>query len=242
MSSAIASSTPPHNIPEFGPVYSKDIMTPIVKVAVIQLYPKPMSPSHNFNKAANFIRSAASQGAELAVLPEYHLTSWHPKDPEFTNLCDDWEAYLQKYQDLAKECGICIVPGTIVESHRGEEKEENRLINVAYFIDQEGEVRGKYVKKNLWGPERDHLTGSGRENHEVFDTPIGKIGMLICWDLAFPEAFRELIAQGAKIIIIPTFWKLDDCNEAGLKQNPAAEALFLDSMLTARAFENTCGT
>ncbi|KAI8937026.1 hypothetical protein NX059_006247 [Plenodomus lindquistii] len=200
MSSAIASSTPPHNIPEFGPVYSKDIMTPIVKVAVIQLYPKPMSPSHNFNKAANFIRSAASQGAELAVLPEYHLTSWHPKDPEFTNLCDDWEAYLQKYQDLAKECGICIVPGTIVESHRGEEKEENRLINVAYFIDQEGEVRGKYVKKNLWGPERDHLTGSGRENHEVFDTPIGKIGMLICWDLAFPEAFRELIAQGAKIM------------------------------------------
>lgn len=98
--------------------------------------------------------------------------------------------------------------------------------------------------------------------------------MLICWDLAFPEAFRELIAQGAKIMwvflfsllllytfplpcrrrncatllmiklccsIIPTFWKLDDCNEAGLRQNPAAEALFLDSMLTARAFENTCG-
>lgn len=102
--------------------------------------------------------------------------------------------------------------------------------------------------------------------------------MLICWDLAFPEAFRELIAQGAKIMygilslesyppnnheappralseshwadllpnddcnsIIPTFWKLDDCNEAGLRQNPGAEALFLDSMLTARAFENTCG-
>ena len=80
-------------------------------------------------------------------------------------------------------------------------------------------------------------------------------------DLAFPEAFRErklrlyenryeistnfgllrlVIAQGAKIIIIPTFWTLNDCNEAGLKQNPIAEALFLDSMLTARAFENTC--
>ncbi|KAF1947664.1 carbon-nitrogen hydrolase [Clathrospora elynae] len=90
------------------------------------------------------------------------------------------------------------------------------------------------------GPERDHLTGSGRDIHEVFDTPIGKVGLLICWDLAFPEAFRELIAQGAKTIIIPTFWTLNDCNEAGLKQNPSAEALFLDSMLTARAFENTC--
>jgi hypothetical protein len=42
--------------------------------------------------------------------------------------------------------------------------------------------------------------------------------------------------------IIPTFWTLNDCNEAGLKQNPSAEALFMDSMLTARAFENTCGT
>ncbi|KAF2853004.1 carbon-nitrogen hydrolase [Plenodomus tracheiphilus IPT5] len=221
-------------------------MAPIVKVAVIQLYPKPMSPSHNFAKAETFIRAAALQGASLAVLPEYHLTGWQPSDPSFASLCDEWEHWLAKYQDLAIECGICIVPGTIVESHRweegfeGGEEEGDRLVNVAYFIDQEGVVRGRYVKKNLWGPERNHLTGSGRENHKVFDTPIGKVGLLICWDLAFPEAFRELIAQGAKIIIIPTFWKLDDCNEAGLARNPAAEALFLDSMLTARAFENTC--
>lgn len=65
--------------------------------------------------------------------------------------------------------------------------------------------------------------------------------MLICWDLAFPEAFRELIANGAKIIITPTFWTLNDCNPAGLALNPSSEALFLDSMLTCRAFENTCG-
>lgn len=52
------------------------------------------------------------------------------------------------------------------------------------------------------GPERDHLTGSGRDVHEVFDTPIGKVGLLICWDLAFPEAFRELIANGAKIMYV----------------------------------------
>ena len=200
-----------------------------------------MQPEHNFNKAASYIRSAAAQGAELAVLPEYHLTNWKPQEPNFIALCKQSETYLKKYQDLAKECGICIVPGTIVESHKESEKEEDRLLNVAYFIDHEGSIVGKYVKKNLWGPEREHLTGSGRDVHEVFDTPLGKVGMLICWDLAFPEAFRELIAQGAKFIIVPTFWTLNDCNEAGLKLNPSAEALFLDSMLTARAFENTCG-
>ena len=64
--------------------------------------------------------------------------------------------------------------------------------------------------------------------------------MLICWDLAFPEAFRELIAAGVKIIIIPTFWMLSDCNEAGLAHNPLAEALFLESTIVARTFENTC--
>lgn len=57
------------------------------------------------------------------------------------------------------------------------------------------------------GPERDHLKSSQYDPHIAFDTPIGKVGMLICWDLAFPEAFRELIAQGAQIIIIPTFCK-----------------------------------
>jgi hypothetical protein len=44
-----------------------------------------------------------------------------------------------------------------------------------------------------------------------------------------------------EVSIIPTFWTLNDCNDAGRALNPAAEALFLDSMLTARAFENTCG-
>jgi predicted amidohydrolase len=65
--------------------------------------------------------------------------------------------------------------------------------------------------------------------------------MLICWDLAFPEAFRELISKGAKIIIIPCFWGINDCSKEGLAWNPSSEALFLDSMLTARTFENTCG-
>jgi predicted amidohydrolase len=63
---------------------------------------------------------------------------------------------------------------------------------------------------------------------------------LICWDLAFPEAFRALIQQGAKIIIIPTFWTRSDCSAEGLRRNPASEELFLESALTARAFENTC--
>lgn len=200
-----------------------------------------MAMERNYEKAEEFIRAAAKQEATLAVLPEYHLLNWLPHDEEFKEKCSHWKTYLDKYQALAKECNINIVPGTIVELHDAGTENE-RLLNVAYFIDNKGEIAGKYVKKNLWGPiERLHLTSSSMDPHPAFDTPLGKVGILVCWDLAFPEAFRELISQGAKLIIIPTFWTLSDCSPAGLAVNPASEALFLDSMLIARCFENTCG-
>jgi len=200
------------------------------------------------------------------VLPEYHLTNWVPDAPGFWDACLQWKTYLDKYLALAEECKICIVPGTIVEALRDDDTGEEKLVNVCYFIDHEGKVLGRYEKKNLWyslrryffflvstsapieillligfrHPERPHLASSTTAPHSVIETPIGPVGLLICWDLAFPEAFRELIAAGAKTIIIPTFWTLADCSPYGLSVNPHAEALFLESTLTARAFENTC--
>lgn len=123
-------------------------MPPVHKVAVVQLYPKPFQVEENYKKAESFIRTAASQGASLAVLPEYHLTSWVPKDPKFVSLCKNWREYLERYRNLARECNICIVPGTIVEYH--EEGGADNLYNVAYFINGSGDIIGKYIKKNLW--------------------------------------------------------------------------------------------
>ncbi|CAG9982997.1 unnamed protein product [Clonostachys byssicola] len=213
---------------------------PIYKVASIQMHPEPMKIEANFEKASRFIREAAALGATLAVLPEYHLLGWVPQDPGFKTACADWEKYLEGYRALAKECGINIVPGTIVELHDAGTASQ-RLLNVSYFITNEGKVVGKYVKKNLWGAiERDHLTSSAKDPHPVFDTPLGKVGIMICWDIGFPEASREMIAQGAKIIVAPAFWLLSDTTDAGRKINPTAERTFLDAVLTARCFENTC--
>ncbi len=122
-----------------------------------------------------------------------------------------------------------------------DDKEKSILLNVSSFISYTGEILGSYNKKNLWHPERPHLTSTGKdEEHTIIETPLGPVGILVCWDLAFPEAFRALVRQGAKIIIIPTFWMMTDCSEEGLKRNPDSEKLFLNSTLTARAFENTC--
>ena len=206
-----------------------------------------MKPAANYEKAANFIRSAAAQGCHLAVLPEYHLTNWIPTDPNFAGLCADWESYLRKYQALAKECNICIVPGSIVQTRKQRAEDDlssapksKDLENVTYFISNDGSILGSYVKKHLWGPtERSYLFPASKPNR-VIDTPLGKVGLLIYWDLAFPEAWRELIVQGAQLIIVPTLWTRSGASDAGHQHNPSAESLFLDSILTARTYENTC--
>lgn len=169
----------------------------------------------------------ACEGATQYVTVEYNTSIFLIVSPLH-------ETYLNK-QSLTRPCRtVNIVPGTIVETH------EPDLLNIAYFISSSGTILSSYQKKNLWHPERPHLTSSAHEPHVAFDTPLGRVGMLICWDLAFPEAFRELVAGGAKIIIVPTFWTLEDVNESGRRHNPLSEELFLESTLVARAFENTC--
>ena len=90
------------------------------------------------------------RGAQLAVLPEYHLTNWAPEDPNFREICTQWEKYLNKYKELAKKLKICIVPGTIVQTYQHEEGGEEQLHNIAYFIGDDGEILGRYQKKNIW--------------------------------------------------------------------------------------------
>ncbi|KAJ5398462.1 hypothetical protein N7465_008951 [Penicillium sp. CMV-2018d] len=210
------------------------------RIAVIQWQIKELDIEYNHKTACDYIREAAAQGAELAVLPEYHLSGMVPTDPRWAVQAGESAKYLANYQSLAKELQICIVPGTIIEKHT-ESDRPTLFHNTAYFISNDGTVLGSYRKKNIWHPERPHLTSSGPEPHVAIDTPIGRVGMLICWDLAFPEAFRELIADGAQIVIAPTYWTPHDASPEARAYNPDSEALFLESTITSRCFENTCG-
>lgn len=196
---------------------------------------QPLNHAGNFAKASSLIREAAAQGANLAVLPEYHLASWVPDSSEFVGTAQHSATYLEKYRALAKELGVAIVPGTILEPT----DKSTGLANVAYFIGPDGVVLNRYQKKNLWHPERPHLVADIETPHVAFDTPWGRMGMLICWDVAFPEAYRALVADGAKMVVTPSFWLADDAGD-GASLNPQSESLFLNSTLVARAFENTC--
>ncbi|KAJ5979424.1 hypothetical protein N7501_002766 [Penicillium viridicatum] len=210
------------------------------RIAVIQWQIKELDIEYNHKTACDYISEAAAQGAELAVLPEYHLSGMVPTDPLWAVQAGESAKYLANYQRLAKELQICIVPGTIIEKHT-ESDQPTLFHNTAYFISNDGTVLGSYRKKNIWHPERPHLTSSGPEPHVAIDTPMGRVGMLICWDLAFPEAFRELITDGAQIVIAPTYWTPHDASPEARAYNPDSEALFLESTITSRCFENTCG-
>ncbi|TPX18819.1 uncharacterized protein E0L32_011498 [Thyridium curvatum] len=251
-------------------------MAPVYKFALIQLKPKPVDPEANFARAEAHIREAAAQGAHVAVLPEYHLTGWVPDHADFVSATRASAAYLARYRGLARELDISIVPGTICEVHprrqadeppqeEEEEQEAGRadrrgieIRNMAYFVAAgTGEVLGAYQKKNLWHPERPHLTSSGQDAHTAFDTPLTwddddegvggekkkekkavRAGMLVCWDLSFPEAFRELVADGADVVFVPCCWYLSDVDRAAREINPQCERVFLESVTVARACES----
>jgi predicted amidohydrolase len=183
----------------------------------------------------------------------YHLSGWEPLDPAFAVHATDYKSYLDSYCNLAAELQINIVPGTIVEAHPSPSCPEScslcpksqatapRLLNIAYFISATGAILGSYQKANLWYDERSHLSSipSTTSPHEVITTPIGPVGLLICWDLAFPEGFRALVEKGAKIIIVPAFWTGLGSAPTGLERNPGFEKMTMQSLLVARSFENT---
>lgn len=154
-------------------------MPPTHRLAALQHSPT-LSPAHNFTAASALIRRAAAQRATLAVLPEYSLTGWSPATPNFLSTATAAHTtYLPRFCALAKELSVSLVPGTLLEAV------DDKVYNVAYFIGSDGEIKGRYRKKNLWHPERVHLEASGvDERHDVIETELGKVGLLICWDLA----------------------------------------------------------
>lgn len=215
----------------------------------------------NFAKAASYIESAAKQGSHLAVLPEFHLTSWVPEDSEFAEYCAKSMAYLPRYQDLARRLNIHIVPGTLVKPVEPENSilQDNpkevkststepvkELHNLAYFIAaSSGDILFTYQKRNLWHCERGVLTPGLTSPQKAFDVPLPgnrtiRVGMLICWDLAFPEAFRELVVDGAQLIVIASHWDITNIDPEVLALNKDSEVAFLENVTVARAYENTC--
>src|SRR5205823_9599256 len=74
-------------------------------------------------------------------------------------------------------------------------------------------------------------------NVSVFDTRFGRVGLIICWDLMFPEVFRAMVKQKVEIVICPSYWCYEDAGK-GLIHDPDSEVKLVNALCMSRAFEN----
>lgn len=198
----------------------------LIKVAVVQFEISPFAPQENLAKAEQFIEQAVAQEADLIVFPEDFLAG--PLEGR-VDLADFDQRYVKHFQQLAVQYGIDIVPGSIIEG------DESDLYNTAYYIDRNGDILSRYRKVNLWLPERSYITPG--TTHTVFETRFGKVGLVICWDLMFPEIFRAMVSEGVEMVICPSYWCLEDAGK-GQKLNQYSEVMLVNALCLARAFEN----
>jgi predicted amidohydrolase len=196
-----------------------------IKIAVVQFAINQFAPEENLRKAEQFIATASSE-AQIIVFPEDFVVGPLLGKNKFA----DYDGrYFKHFQQLASKYTIDVVAGSIPEgTQRG-------LFNTACYIDSTGNILGKYRKVNLWIPERDYNT-PGNEVC-VFQTQFGKVGLIICWDLMFPEIFRAMLRKGVEIVICPSYWCIEDAGE-GMKYDGNSEIKLVNSLCVTRAFEN----
>jgi predicted amidohydrolase len=202
------------------------------KVAAIQ-----MTSGHivadNLAVAGDLLREAKDAGAEIACLPE-NFSFIGLRDSDKLQVAEpDGDGAVQSFlSSTARKLKMWILGGTIVI--RGDS--ERRVANTSLLIDAAGKRVARYDKIHLFDvtiPGRDeqyrestHVT-PGRAV-VVADTPVGKLGLSVCYDMRFPELYRDLVLQGAEWLAMPAAFTV-----------PTGRAHW-EILLRARAIENLC--
>jgi N-carbamoylputrescine amidase len=172
------------------------------RVAVVQFNPQVGLENLEGNGRAVIERleQAVSQGADLIVLPELATTGYtfnsraeayaHAEQVPTGGTVQAWEEFSKKHQKYVVGC----LP----------ELDGVQLFDTAVLVGPQGYI-GKYRKTHLWNEEKLFFT-PGNLGYPVFETRLGRIGLLVCWDIWFPETVRIVSQQGADLICIPTGW------------------------------------
>lgn len=166
------------------------------KVAVAQIKVTP-SLKNNLRKILSYIKKAKAKNADIVCFPETCL------NPLSENLIDVKEQ-IAAIQLKCQENAIWCLVGSYVPKGR------RKARNVSFLINRRGRIVYKYYKVHLWKTEKDNVL-PGKNNvlsgksTKVIKTDFGKIGLITCWDFAFPSFIQQLAKDGAKIIFCPTF-------------------------------------
>jgi len=199
-----------------------------VKVAAVQMYIEPNNINANLSRMEWYIEQVSQQQCHLVVFPEDCITGPIPYRLDLVQ--SEKSKAIKFLKTLALTHKIYIVCGSFIKS------KNSNYYNTSLLINDHGCVVLEYEKINLWIPERSYLTPGTKA--KVVKTPLGKIGILICWDLAFPETARSLAKQGADIICCPSYWTVDDGGSLVKKYGKQTESTFVNTVCPSRAIEN----
>ncbi len=173
------------------------------KVSVIQLNLNDVA-ENNLKKCISWVRDAASQGAEVILLPELYSSHYFCQSEDVDNFALAEPLYSTSFiafSELAKELGVVIIVPFF------EKRMAGIYHNSAYIIDTDGTEAGLYRKMHI--PDDPHFYEKfyftpGDLGFQAIETKKGTVGTLICWDQWYPEAARITALKGAEVLFYPT--------------------------------------
>jgi len=169
-----------------------------LKISVLQHNPTPDDIEASHSRIAAYLSEAANSGSELLVVPEASLTGYNLPLAQAQSIAltqsADSHAFLQE-QCKALKTGLAY--GYI-------EREGDTLYNAVQVLDESGERLSHYRKAHLWGDLDRTLFSEGNTLTSVVNFKGWKLGVLICYDVEFPESVRTLALAGAELIVVPT--------------------------------------
>ncbi len=192
-----------------------------VTLLLAQTAPKLLDKERNLKRISEQASKARQKNIDILVFPELHLTGYTMRDEVFNMAEQIPGPSTKRVEKIAKEHGVHVVFGMPEESDI-----KGVLHNSAVFIGPKG-IIGKYRKVHLPTHTVFEEKKYYRPGHTapVFDTPFGKIGITICYDLYFPELTRLMALQGAELII-------------AISASPSLRRSFFESFCLSRAMEN----
>jgi nitrilase len=188
-------------------------------VAAIQVPPVFLDPKATCDKACNLIAEAARSGAKLAVFPEAFIPGypdwvWVVPPGAKKSILDEMNALLlansvsipdSTTEQLCRAAKAAKIHVAIGVHERNTEASGSSLYNTILFIDDKGSVMGKHRKLMPTGAERLVWAQGDGSTLEVYDTPLGKISGLLCWENFMPLARNAMYAQGTQLHLAPTW-------------------------------------
>ena len=189
-----------------------------MKIALVQMEVLEKNKAGNVENACALLRQAAPN-CDIAVLPEIWTTGYSlghlSKEADFLN-----GPVVEELRSIAKEHSCAIVAGSIPLR-----KGDGQVYNTAVTIDKNGEIVFCYSKVHLFSMFNEQRFFKPGNDFGVYELEGVTCGSTICYDLRFPELYRHMAMQGAKIIFVPAEW-------------PKLRGTIWDLFIRARALEN----